>query len=108
MAKEIYSTKLIISFEIRVFKKNYCAICGNKLKRKITLIEKIEKYYPFGVSLLKERELHKTIILPVYKCKNSRYEIEYNNQKKINVQQKRYCFKKIPEGAELIKKYSLK
>lgn len=108
MEKEIYSTKLIISFEFRILKKSYCAICGNKLKRKITLIEKIEKYYPFGVSLLKERELHKSIILPVYKCKNCRYEIEYNNQKKINEQQKRYSLKKIPEGAELIKKYSLK
>ena len=108
MEKEIYSTKLIISFECRILKKSYCAICGNKLKRKITLIEKNEKYYPFGVSLLKERELHKSIILPVYKCKNCRYEIEYNNQKKINVQQKRCGFKKIPEGAELIKKYSLK
>ena len=55
MEKEIYSTQLIIGFECRILKKSYCAICGNKLKRKITLIEKIEKYYPFGISLLKER-----------------------------------------------------
>ena len=108
MAKEIYSTKLIISFEIMIFKKSYCAICGNKLKRKITLIEKIEKYYPFGVSLLKERELHKSIITPVYKCKYCIYEIEYNNQKKINEQQKRYRIKKLSNGPELIKKYRLK
>ena len=95
-----------MKFQIEPFilKKAYCCICGNKLSRKIICIHEETTSKPFGMPFLKGRNRSYLLVLPVYKCKNCVYLIEYDEQKKISKQQKEIGEKILPNGKQLIKK----
>jgi len=82
--------------DIRVLKRNYCCICGKKLKRKFSILTyKIKRSFGYQKDV---------IIILVYVCKNCNYEIEYSKQKKIRLIQKECGLYILPDGKELIKK----
>ncbi len=108
MEEEFYRTKLIIRMEPGIFKRHYCVICGKKLRRKITILESVVKYKPFGIPFAKERKSHRTIVSPVYRCKNCDYMIEYDNQKIVNRLQKENNSIILINAKRLVKKYRVK
>jgi len=86
--------------DMRVIKKNYCCICGNKLKRKFIFLS----YKVKGLSVVYRRD---TILTTGYACKNCNYEILYSKQKKIKATQKKYGSYILPYGKKLIKKLKI-
>jgi len=86
--------------DIRVLKRNYCCICGKKLKRKISILQyKIKGRFVFKKDI---------VINPVYVCKNCDYEIEYSKQKKIRLIQKERRSYILSDGNNLIRGLKIK
>ena len=103
MGKELPGNgELVLRFEPLIFQKCYCAICGQKLKRKITIFEKKYTYHPFGITSIKKRKSIKTVISPVYFCEKCNYMIERDNQKKIRVTQEEVGSYVLKNAKELI------
>lgn len=90
--------------EPRIFKKAYCCICGNELRRKITCIRKECTYKPFGMPFLKKKKRVYLLVLPVYKCKCCNYLIEYTSQKEISTAQKETGGNILSKGKLIIKR----
>ena len=108
MGKELPGNgELVLRFEPLIFQKCYCAICGQKLKRKITIFEKKYTYHPFGITSIKKRKSIKTVISPVYCCKNCDYIIERDNQKKIKLIQKEVGSFILCNGKDIVNNYKI-
>ena len=104
MGKEqLGNGKLVLRFEPLIFQKCHCAICGKKLRRKITIFQKDYFYYPFGISFLKKCKSIITVISPVYFCEKCNYMIERDNQKKISVIQQEVGSYVLKNAKKLIK-----
>lgn len=103
MGKEqLGNSKLVLRFEPLIVQKCNCAICGKKLRWKITIFQKDYFYYPFGNPFLKKCKSIKTVISPVYFCEKCNYMIERDNQKKIRLIQQEVGSFVLKNAKELI------
>lgn len=88
--------RVAITPDVRVIKRNYCCVCGLKLKRKIiVLIEKKRGLFVFWRYWL---------ITNGYYCKKCDYEILYSKQKEIKKVQDIYSSRILVNGNTLVKK----
>lgn len=102
--ESFYSTviraRLDIRIELRTFKKNYCCICGQKLKRRIKIIH---YFYHTKNIIFKEIERHVNVITSVYYCDVCDYGILYNDQQEIKQQQDIIGQYVLPNAKNIIK-----
>ncbi len=96
-----------ITLELGVLKKNYCCLCGEKLKVRIIILHVKGFYKPFHLSFLKEKPYEYNTIIPVYFCKKCKYYIKYDNQKEIKKMQNEYNCKILSEGKKIIEKFKI-
>ena len=89
-----------ISPDLRVIRKNYCCICGTKLKNKIILLKKFKSGI-FGFTFFYE-------ITNAYLCKKCGYKILYDDQLKIKTHQEKCQTIILNQGINLVKKYRIK
>ena len=102
------NNEIRICIEFGILKKRYCALCGEKLKRKIIQTDQIYTYKPFCLPFLKERQAKRIIVIPVYYCKKCDYMIDYDSQKQIYIKQKENNTYILSDGKSLVKKLKVK
>ena len=94
--------RLKFDLNLRIFKKNYCCICGNKLKPIIGITTSEDKYKSFGV--FKEGTLYNYVLGFIYECRKCNYLITYKQQVIISRLQAEECKYILKNGKKIIKK----
>lgn len=96
----------IPKFDFRLLKRNFCAICGSRLKIKFREMVECREYRAFVCLYKVSEEIHyKT---SVYHCSNCNYDITYSNQLKISRKQKEECSIMISGSRQMIKELKFK